>query len=243
MKIEKISENQIKFTLNRTDLASHQLKISELAYGTEKTKGLIQDMMDQASDELGFEANDVPLMIEAIPVSMDCIVLMVTKVDEPDEVDTKFSGFSNLKDLLAEEDEPEMPAVPAEEKAPPAEAPKEVPPCVQGMFANRRTPPKPGNAVTERMFSFAGLDDAINFAHQTGRVFRGEASLYRSPENGRYYLTLKNRSQDLRSFGWVCNCALEYGRKENFGIGREAFIREHYRCIICATAVKDLSEI
>ena len=242
MKIEKISENQIKFTLNRTDLASHQLKISELAYGTEKTKGLIQDMMDQASDELGFEANDAPLMIEAIPVSMDCIVLMVTKVDEPDEVDTKFSGFSNLKDLLAEEEPEAAAALPEPEEAA-AAAPKDVPPCVQGMFANRHTPVKSAGVVTERLFSFVSIDDALSFSRQTGRIFKGESSLYKSPESGRYYLILKNRSQDLRSFGWVCNCALEYGLKENFGIGREAYIREHYKCVICATAVKDLAEI
>ena len=51
-------------------------------------------MMQQASYELGFEAEDIPLMIEAIPVSADCIVLIVTKVDNPEELDTRFSRFS-----------------------------------------------------------------------------------------------------------------------------------------------------
>ena len=68
MKIERISENQIKCTLSRSDLASRQIRMSELAYGTEKTRGLFQDMMEQASNEVGFDANDLPLMIEAIPV-------------------------------------------------------------------------------------------------------------------------------------------------------------------------------
>ena len=35
MKIEKVNENQIRCTLTREDLASRELKISELAYGTE----------------------------------------------------------------------------------------------------------------------------------------------------------------------------------------------------------------
>ena len=73
---------------------SRQLKISELAYGSEKAKKLFQDMMQQASYEFGFEAEDIPLMIEAIPVSADCIVLIVTKVDDPEELDTRFSKFS-----------------------------------------------------------------------------------------------------------------------------------------------------
>ena len=94
MKIEKLSENQIRCTLNKSDLAARQLKISELAYGSEKAKKLFQDMMQQASYEFGFEAEDIPLMIEAIPVSADCIVLIVTKVDDPEELDTRFSKFS-----------------------------------------------------------------------------------------------------------------------------------------------------
>lgn len=94
MKIEKLSDNQIRCTLNKSDLASRHLKISELAYGSEKAKDLFRDMMQQASYELGFEAEDIPLMIEAIPVSTDCIVLVITKVEDPEELDTRFSKFS-----------------------------------------------------------------------------------------------------------------------------------------------------
>lgn len=94
MKIERLNENQIRCTLNKSDLASRQLKINELAYGSDKAKELFRDMMQQASYELGFEADDTPLMIEAIPVSSECIVLIVTKVDNPEELDTRFSRFS-----------------------------------------------------------------------------------------------------------------------------------------------------
>ena len=98
MKIEKINDNQIRCTLNKADLASRHLKISELAYGSEKAKALFRDMMQQASSELGFDAEDIPLMIEAIPVSAECIVLIVTKVDDPEELDTRFSRFSSEED-------------------------------------------------------------------------------------------------------------------------------------------------
>ena len=94
MKIEKISDNQIRCTLTRADLAERQLQLSELAYGTEKAKSLFHDMMQQAAFEFGFEANDIPLMIEAIPASSDSIVLIITKVEDPEELDTRFSKFS-----------------------------------------------------------------------------------------------------------------------------------------------------
>ena len=95
MKIEKINDNQIRCTLGKKDLADRNLKVSELAYGSEKARELFRDMMQQASFEFGFEAEDIPLMIEAIPVNADCIVLIVTKVDEPEELDTRFSRFSS----------------------------------------------------------------------------------------------------------------------------------------------------
>ena len=45
MRIEKLNDNQIRCTLTRDDLATRQIKLSELAYGTEKAKELFRDMM------------------------------------------------------------------------------------------------------------------------------------------------------------------------------------------------------
>ena len=94
--------------MTREDLLNRELKISELAYGTEKAKSLFRDMMQQAAYECGFEAEDIPLMIEAIPLNAECIVLIVTKVEDPEELDTRFSKFApsvHDEDGFAEEAE------------------------------------------------------------------------------------------------------------------------------------------
>lgn len=90
MKIEKLSDNQIRCIITRADLAERQLQLSELAYGTEKRDHFSTDMMQQAAQEFGFEAENMPLMIEAIPSSSDSIVLIITKVEDPEELDTRF---------------------------------------------------------------------------------------------------------------------------------------------------------
>ena len=97
MKIEKINDNQIRCTLTREDLENHQIRISELAYGTEKAKKLFRDMMQQAQIQFGFEADNIPLMIEAIPVSTESIILIITKVEDPEELDTRFSKFAPFR--------------------------------------------------------------------------------------------------------------------------------------------------
>lgn len=95
MRIEKINDHQIRCTLSQKDLRDRELRISELAYGTEKAKALFRDMMQQASYEFGFEVDDIPLMIEAIPMLPDALVLVITKVEDPDELDTRFSHFTD----------------------------------------------------------------------------------------------------------------------------------------------------
>ena len=101
MKIEKINENQIRCTLTREDLESHQVNLKELAYGSEKAKKLFRDMMQQAQIQFGFEADNIPLMIEAIPVNLDSVILIVTKVEDPEELDTRFFQiFHHIRIML-----------------------------------------------------------------------------------------------------------------------------------------------
>ena len=95
MKLEKLNDNQIRCTLSKSDLDKRELRLSELAYGSPKARALFRDMIQQASIELGFDAENIPLMIEAIPISSDCLVLVVTKVEDPEELDTRFYRFSS----------------------------------------------------------------------------------------------------------------------------------------------------
>ena len=79
MKIERISDNQIRCTLNKEDLEGKETLLSELAFGSEKAKGLFRELMNKAATELGFETSeDNPLMVEAIPVSKECLILVIT---------------------------------------------------------------------------------------------------------------------------------------------------------------------
>ena len=80
MKIEKINDNQIRCTLSKQELEERQIKMSELAYGSEKAKDLFHDMIEQANDEFGFEVNDMPIMVEAIPLNGESLILQITKV-------------------------------------------------------------------------------------------------------------------------------------------------------------------
>jgi adapter protein MecA 1/2 len=99
MKIEKISENQIKLTLTKADLEKHNIKLDELIKPTDKTQELFKSIMEQAFNECGFEVDNTPLMVEATPVSIDGLMIIVTKLPEKDTHEDKMSLITQNKDL------------------------------------------------------------------------------------------------------------------------------------------------
>ena len=97
MKIERINENQIRCTLTSSDLSARNLNLGELAYGTEKAKKLFHEMIQKASNEVGFEADDIPLMVEAIPPPKRYPpVYRCGCVDDPE----RLCGLPDAADLL-----------------------------------------------------------------------------------------------------------------------------------------------
>ncbi|MBD9136857.1 MAG: hypothetical protein EGP78_04400 [Alistipes shahii] len=54
MKIERISENQLKLTLTKADLAERKIKLEDLISPSERTQKLFRDIMEQALDEEDF---------------------------------------------------------------------------------------------------------------------------------------------------------------------------------------------
>ena len=63
-----------------------------------RRKSLFKDNGRAGQLRVGFETNDIPLMVEAIPLPSESIVLIITKVEYPDELDTRFSKFSEADD-------------------------------------------------------------------------------------------------------------------------------------------------
>lgn len=244
MKIEKINDNQIRCTLTSDDLATREIKLSELAYGTEKAKNLFRDMMQQANYEFGFEADNIPLMIEAIPITPDSIVLIITKVEDPEELDTRFSKFAPDKD--GEHDSTETTQVTGaddiidlfqklcEAKTKGRDAQKEIAP--------ESTPKAESEAPVDlvRLFCFLHLDDVIHAAHALNNFFQGTNSLYKN-QKSTYELVLHKSGCTPETFNKVCNMLSEYGQGKAFSLAGEAYLTEHGETILKNNALEQLA--
>lgn len=239
MKIEKLNDNQIRCTLTRADLAARQLKLSELAYGTEKAKSLFRDMMQQASFDFGFEAEDIPLMIEAIPASADSIVLIITKVEDPEELDTRFSKFTPLGETDTGVQETLEKLEGAEEFLNLLNKVKE---AASDTSVDDTKAGEPA-AFNVRLFSFDNMDRVIRVAHLLGPVYHGSNTLYHDTDNELYILALTQSEHSNKEFNKICNMLSEYGSIEKASGATLAFLEEHCDIMISANAVQKLSKV
>ena len=82
MKIEKITENKIRIVLNIDDLAKKNIDIQSLIKNTDITQDFFRNLLKQAQKEVGFEADDSKLLIEAFMTSEGFFVLTFTKIAE-----------------------------------------------------------------------------------------------------------------------------------------------------------------
>lgn len=243
MKIEKVNDHQIRCTLTQEDLASRSLKLSELAYGSEKAKSLFRDMMERANDEYGFEAENIPLMIEAIPVNSECIVLIITKVEDPEELDTRFSkfapGLDSTEDYGDEEEDDHTSSDVAQGIVNIADLFKK--------FRDAVTNPTEQKSIVDAFdgmaFSFDSITDLASVCKSVFKFFDIKSSLYRNNLENNYLLTINRGSLDVTDFVQACNIFAEYGARQNGKAISESYLKEHFELICKDNAVSTLSEI
>lgn len=260
MKIEKVNDHQIRCTLTREDLADRELKLSELAYGTEKAKDLFRDMMQQASFEFGFEAEDIPLMIEAIPLNSECIVLIITKVEDPEELDTRFSKFApsvhdepeavdDMLDSLAESADDVLDLfkkiqnkhtqnnqVSSDVK----DIDSEIPEASSKEVLTKKSEEVTSCPSLAKLYAFKTLNQVIELSKVLTKYYTGSNSLYKR-KDGSYLLLVYMNDHTPTDFRTFCNILSEYGSLCKLAVGSEAYLEEHFEAIIKDTALQSLS--
>ncbi|MDD3206401.1 MAG: adaptor protein MecA [Lachnospiraceae bacterium] len=260
MKIEKVNEHQIRCTLTKADLADRELKISELAYGTEKAKNLFRDMMQQASFEFGFEAEDIPLMIEAIPLNSECIVLIITKVEDPEELDTRFSKFAPSVHDTEEDSEEVISSL--------SEGADDVLDLFKRIHESNFTDVSEDNTNSEepaslkrkklstetfapekvlvnltKIYSFDSIATVTRLAHVLKDFYHGTNSLFKNMNAQNYVLSISKSEHTPEEFNKMCNIISEYGHPEKYTNATEAYLEEHCELMVKDAALQSLALI
>ena len=190
------------------------------------------------------------VMVEAIPLSNESIMLVITKIEDPEELDTRFSKFSpytdETPDFLSDlaggtlEGADELLKLFSGFKIPEGDE--------EASLENQTEADDDGyeesaQKTASRVFLFTSLDQVSEAARACDGLYDGINTLYKRPETSQYYLVIRSDGSDLRSFSRVCNILSEYGTKTRSEYASEAFYAEHYEIITRDRALQVLKNI
>lgn len=224
MKAERINQDQVRFTLSAQDLKERNLKVSELAYGSEKTKALFDDMLKTALDQFGLDFTEKPLMIEAIPLSENVLTITVTRVSGAAELGALFG--SNLPDGgRANRDEQR------------GQQQKTAKP--ENHYANVTGLPGDGENV---IYVFKDFQQLCKTAEHIPLPLNLQNALYKDEKKGVYYLIVHYKKMDRR-MRYAVSVLSQYSESWAVGERLEKIIKEHGRLVFKARAIQKLAEI
>ena len=213
MKIERISENQLKLTLTKDDLKERDIKLEDLISPSEKTQKLFRDIMEQALDEEDFVSENTPLMVEAVPMGTEGIMIIVTKVNNKDK------KGNTAADLLQQAQETRR-----WKKKP--------------LDTLEHAEEKNSDIL---IYSFPELDDVIRVSLRLDGGFKGESSVYKN--DGKYFLVLQGDTYTAEESSDELELVLkEYGQKHVSTPLAKYYLLEHGETIIANKAVKALAK-
>lgn len=247
MQIERINDNKFKCTLEKRDLDIRNIRLEELAYGTDKARQLFEEMLMKAHDQFGFTHENEAISVEAYPLSQDCLILVISKVSNFDEIDTRFSRFSEKEaadnnneqdqglegvgDLLTKEPEEADKGTHSDSGISEQE----------DRQAGQQEAAVSGRNDSElRVFTFTALDPLLELSQILHLQYNGVNSLYKDEEKGIYYLVIQQTFHTDEEFAKTCNILQEYGSRQTNPHARYAYCKEHYHCIAEQTALQRL---
>lgn len=212
MKIEKINESQIKLILTQADLSERNIKLEDLTIPSEKTQELFHDIMETALEEYDFISENTPLMVEAVPVGLDSIMIIVTKIDSKNQESIGAKILSQQKDLRR--------------------------------FKRKSLVFQEGESDKNSdilIYSFAKLDDVIDFSLRIADTYHDASSLYKLYD--RYFIVLQIKQDGDENKAEELELILgEYGQKHISVQLSKYYLIEHGEIIIENKAITLLSK-
>ncbi|MCL2386433.1 MAG: adaptor protein MecA [Defluviitaleaceae bacterium] len=211
MRIERISDTQMKFVLMTDDLEERDIKISELSYGSDKTQQLFREIMTLVQDEQEFVEGETPLMFEAMRVGVDSLVVVVTKINEADGLD-KEKKFNLIPSARQE--------------------------CRFKRGSQIKQPTEIPHEDSYSLFSFENLDIMAAAASRLPQHYQGISQVHKLEE--RYFLMLTNETEDTNTTGELEIILYEYGQKHVSNVISRQYLLERGEIIIAENAVDKL---
>lgn len=234
MKINKINDNQIKCILTQQDLEERHLNLREMSYNSIEIRKLFAEVISIAGKNFGFEANNVPLKIDVIPLRTSA-VLFLTKVEEPEELNPSYSHFSPMVYKKMQN--------PTTESSDLSESFRNL---LNAIFPNaeiEELPQKENPVFAESgpiIFSFDNVRDLIDACKALKPTYNHKSSLYFDDAKHVYYLKLEANEGADDNFRQNCISLLEFGSNLENDKFFDSYLAEHARVLATDNAIESI---
>ncbi len=254
MRFEKINENKLKIELSKEDLMERNIKLSDIAFGAENSRQVLHEIMAQAFEELDFEADNKPLVIEAVPTSGFSINIFITKIKDEQEFEesmTKVSNqgeknidglkllekFANDFEQLINKSGPDTLGDLASGKAKNA---NNKTPQMQNQD-NNKAKDKSILEKTEIIYKFDALDNVIHLSKAINSDYKGKSTLYKHDE--KFYLLLNAKGYEKIDIVKLRLVLDEFGEFVSTHKVAQGFLNEHGTVIVKTDVFKKLEQV
>ncbi len=257
MRFEKINENKLKIELSREDLLERNIKLSDIAFGAENSRQVLHEIMAQAFEELEFEADNKPLVIEAVPTSGFSINIFITKIKDEAEFeenmnkvsqqgDKNFDGLKLLEKFANDFEKlignsgvdglGEMPSTKTDNKTT-GKQPQ------QG--ENQKTQSKVNDKSilekTEIIYKFEALDHVIDLSKAINNDYKGKSTLYKHDD--KFYLLLNAKGYEKIDIVKLRLLLDEFGEFVSTHRVAQGFLNEHASIVVKTDVFKKLEQV
>ena len=193
-------------------------------------------------------------MIEAVPLQGGSIQLVISKVDDPEELDTRFSKFTAAAgsqngwiSQLASEILEGAQGLLQEMKGQAQQANTlEGESSTAGETAEGTTGSSDGHGAEAdlyRIYRFQSLDRVMDAAVAVGDLYDGPNTLYKDPKSHEFYLVLHAGKDGANALNRASNLLAEYGSRLKDNDLYEAYFGEHYELFLKENALQKLRSI
>lgn len=200
MRMERINEHQVRCVITLQDLEEHKLTTGDLKYGTKEIRALFNEVIGRAVENYKFNEDHLPVMVEAIPIKDGELLVILSAVENVEELDPHFAHFQ--EDAADVEDTEETEEL--------------------GFTA-----PEENEKEQVALFSFYGIGEVIEFCRRIATM-NIHSELYRGETPHGFYLALfcpdYMQAEEFHSFK---NSLREFREPLEKGTAVYAWLREH----------------
>lgn len=248
MKIERVDENTVTCFVSLEELEEHDLSISDLLKRSDRAKELVHEIMEQATEEVGYKPPRFVFEMQIMAVPGQGVLLTFSEKDHlagmPPE---QAAAIRNVMDMItkgiqmagrqyAEQNGEKPSEKQADEPDLLADEPNEAADRKTAKDDKRKEPEGLKQAAgAAAVFAFDGIGDVFALAKALPDDLSIHSDLY--VLDGTYYLSVYAEDGDMTQPGRVALNALDYGTMAGVTEGEIAYIRERGECLAADRAL------